>query len=200
MKGQRHLWTAEEVQVLTEQYPHVSTPAVAMLLGLSRGQVFRKAKSLLLKKDPAVIAATRFKPGQASWNAGTNFASGGRSVNTRFKPGNKPQTWRPIGAERVTKEGYLERKMTDTGVTRQDYTPVQHLVWRAAGREIPQGHVLVFLDGDKRNFELDNLDLISRKELMRRNSYHNYGPEIAKLVQLRGAISRQINKRAGKTK
>jgi hypothetical protein len=34
---------------------------------------------------------------------------------------------------------------------------------------------------------------------MRRNSYHQYGPEVAKAVQLRGAITRQINKRIGGT-
>lgn len=165
---------------------------------MSKRQVYRKAKALLLKKDPTVIAATRFKPGQEPWNSGTHFASGGRSVETRFKPGNKPHTWRPIGTELISKEGYLERKVTDTGVTEHDYVPVHHLVWREAGREIPKGSVLVFRDGDKRNFAIDNLELVTRQELMRRNSIHNCGPEIAQLIQLRGAISRQINQREGK--
>lgn len=31
---------------------------------------------------------------------------------------------------------------------------------------------------------------------MRRNTVHNLPPELAKVVQLRGAINRQINKRA----
>lgn len=198
MKGQRHLWTAEEVRILTEKYPHVSTPELARSMGLSKMQVYRKVKELLLKKDPAVIAATRFKPGQIPWNAGTHFASGGRSVETRFKPGNKPHTWRPIGTEIISKAGYLERKVTDTGVTEQDYVPVHHLVWREAGREIPKGSVLAFRDGDKLNFAIDNLELVTRQELMRRNNIHNRGPEIAQLIQLRVAISRQINKRQGK--
>lgn len=198
MKGQSHLWTTEDVRILTEKYSHISTPELARSMGLSKMQVYRKAKALLLKKDPAVIAATRFKPGQIPWNAGTPFASGGRSVETRFKPGNKPHTWRPIGTERVSKEGYLERKVADTGVTRRDYAPVHRLVWREAGREIPKGSVLAFRDGDKRNFAIDNLELVTRQELMRRNSIHNRGPEIAQLIQLRGAISRQINQREGK--
>jgi len=72
---------------------------------------------------------------------------------------------------------------------------VHHLVLLEAGREVPPGHALVFRDGDKRNFALDNLELVTRGDLMRRNSYHNYGPEIAAAVQLKGAIMRQINKR-----
>jgi hypothetical protein len=73
---------------------------------------------------------------------------------------------------------------------------VHRLVWLAAGREIATGHVVVFKDGDKRKFALDNLEMVSRADLMRRNSFHQYGPEIASIVQLRGAITRQINKRS----
>lgn len=88
--------------------------------------------------------------------------------------------------------------LTDTGVTRRDFVCIHHIVWREAGREIPSGHALVFRDGNKRNFALNNLELVSRAELMRRNSVHNYGPEIARIHQLQGAITRQINKRIGK--
>ena len=201
------IWTAEEVQILTEQYPHVATCEVARILGRKVTQVIGKAHRLRLKKSPAYQstlgnnlssagAATRFRPGQVPWNYGTHFVSGGRSAETRFKPGQKTHTWRPIGAEHITKNGYIERKIADTG-TRRDYVLVHHLVWREAGREIPNGHVLIFIDGDKRNFALDNLKLISRQELMHRNSIHNLGPEIAQLIQLCGAISRQINKRKG---
>jgi hypothetical protein len=42
----------------------------------------------------------------------------------------------------------------------------------------------------------DKVECISRSENMRRNSYHRYGQEIARLVQLRGALTRQINKRS----
>ena len=39
--------------------------------------------------------------------------------------------------------------------------------------------------------------LMTRAELMKRNSYHNrYPKEVARLVQLRGAVTRQINKRS----
>lgn len=78
----------------------------------------------------------------------------------------------------------------------RDYVNVHWIVWREAGREIPKGMALVFRDGDKSNITLDNLELVTRAELMRRNSYHNHGPEIAELVRLRAIITRQINKRS----
>ena len=42
--------------------------------------------------------------------------------------------------------------------------------------------------------------MVTRAELMRRNSVHNRGPEIARIHQLKGAIMRQINKRKGTVK
>jgi hypothetical protein len=55
---------------------------------------------------------------------------------------------------------------------------------------------LTFRDGDKTNLSIENLELITRAELMRRNSIHNYGPEIAQLGQLKGALLRQIRRKS----
>lgn len=209
----RRMWTPDDVALLTARYSDEPTAAIAADLGRDRDRVYRKAAFLGLKKSAAYQArlkaqsaakieeagkAHRFNPGGAPWNKGTHFTAGGRSDETRFKKGHVTHTWRPIGSERVSKEGYLQRKMTDTGVTRRDYVPVHRLVWLAAGREIPPGHALLFRDGNKRNFALDNLELVSRQELMARNTVHNRGPEVAQLIQLRGVLTRQINRREGK--
>lgn len=71
------------------------------------------------------------------------------------------------------------------------------LLWEEVHGQIPDGHALVFKDGDKTHITLDNLELITRAELMRRNSIQRYGKEIASLVQLRGVLLRQINRRNG---
>jgi hypothetical protein len=211
----RKTWREEEIAVLKEMYQTESAKDIAARLGCTLSQVQNKAWSLGLKKSREVIAELsrramadpnhpgrrhQFRKGLTPWNKGLHWESGGRSFETRFKPGNKPHSWNPVGHEREVKGGYLQRKIQDTGCTRRDYVMVHHLVWREAGREIPPGHALVFKDGNKRNFSLDNLELISRAELMRRNSVHNYGPEIARVHQLQGAIMRQINKRRGKSK
>ena len=78
----------------------------------------------------------------------------------------------------------------------RDWRPVHHLVLEAAGREIPPGYALVFRDGDKRNAALDNLELITRADLMARNSVHRYPEHIVRAVQAVGALNRQINRRA----
>lgn len=208
----RKHWTPDELAYLRKAYPTDRAKDIAQALGCRIRQVFNMAWKLGLKKPVETIAQhareamqrqdhgarkTRFQPGHATWNKGTHFTAGGRSAETRFKPGQKPHTWHPIGHERITKDGYLQRKMTDTGITRHDYVPVHHLIWREAGRDIPAGHALVFKNRNKTDIRLDNLELIPRAELMRRNSVHNYGPDIARLHQLQGAITRQINRKKG---
>lgn len=211
----RKLWTEDELVTLRELYPYMRSHDIAERIGCTRSQVLCKASRLGLKKTREAIASMarmamddpehpgrqhQFHKGLEPWNKGAHYEAGGRSVETQFKKGNAPINWLPIGSERERADGYLERKLTDTGVTRRDFVCVHHIVWREAGREIPAGHVLVFKDGNKRNFALDNLELVTRADLMRRNSAHNHGPEIFKLHQLQGAITRQINKRQGKSK
>ena len=212
-KRTRRLWTKDEDDLLRRRYPNESTDSIAADMGRSTSSIYARVASLGLHKSDSYAAQQaernssrlvqlgmqhQFQAGLVPWNAGRRFVSGGRSIETSFKPGQKPHTWRPIGTERLTKEGYLERKVRDTCVTKNDYKPVHHIVWEEAGREIPPGHVLAFKDGNKRNFALENLELLTRKQLMARNTIHNYGPEVAQLAQLRGAIKRQINRLEGK--
>lgn len=206
----RHKWTLAQDRRMVEAYPVTDTAELAGELGLSVTQLYHRADRLQIKKsaefmteltrraaENAVNAGTasRFKLGQTPWNKGIPFSAKGRSAETQFKPKSLPHNHRPLGSERTSKEGYLQRKMTATGYPPRDWVPVHHLVWIDAGNDIPKGHRVVFRDGNKHNFELANLELVTVAEMMRRNSCHNYGPEVAAVIQLRGAITRQINKR-----
>ena len=52
---------------------------------------------------------------------------------------------------------------------------------------------------DEARIALDALELVSRAELMRRNSRHaRYPPEVNQLIQLKGALNRKINARSKK--
>jgi len=209
----RTCWTPEQIAFLQAHYADHKSTWIAEQLGIKIGPVYHKAHALGLKKSHTFLASeasgrlnerhhkgimTRFQPGITPWNKGTNYIAGGRSAETRFKKGERSgrsaELWKPIGTERITDDGYLQRKMTDTGVTRRDYVPVHHLLWIEANGPIPPGHALVFRDGDRRNITLANLELVTRAELMRRNTRHNLPKELNELVQLRSVISRRINK------
>ena len=101
--------------------------------------------------------------------------------------------WQPVGATRI-KDGYLERKINDGMPIHRRWRGEHLVIWEAVNGPLPKGHAIVFRDGERTHITLENLELVSRRELMRRNTVHRWGEEIARLVQLKGAITRQLNK------
>ena len=213
-------WTTEHVATLRQLYPDHTADVVARVIGCTTSATHQKAAGLGLKKseafkasdmsgriqrgkqDPRMVA-TQFKPGEASWNKGKKYQPGGRSVETRFKSGRKPEessNYVPIGATRISKDGYLERKVSDDQnvAPARRWVAVHRLAWQQAHGPIPKDHVVTFKPGQKTAIEseitADRLECISRAEHARRNHPAGKNPELFKLIQLKGAITRQVNR------
>jgi len=203
----RTIWTDAMVETLTKRYPHEPSLTLAKEFGINTSRVYQKAARMGLKKTPEFLSGpnsgrtdgqrggkNRFKPGHQTWNKGINFNPGGRSAETRFKKGMKPHTWQPIGTERISKDGYLQRKVADTGEKLKDWVYVHILLWQEHHKkDLPKGYAIVFKDGDKTNIGIENLECLSRAELMNRNSVHRFPKELIELIHLRGVINRKIN-------
>lgn len=67
-------------------------------------------------------------------------------------------------------------------------------MWQEAFGPVPPGFAVCFKDRDKAHRALDNFELISRADLMRRNSVHRLPPELASAIQLNGALKRRLRK------
>lgn len=191
----RRRWTEQDDLMIRQLYPNTDTAELAAKLGRTPDAVTRRAYLLKVQKDPEF---TKEVLRQISLGNPHGFKKGNtlgrRATASHFKKGHKPKsTWVPVGTERDN-NGYLQRKVADTGA-KSDWVEVQKLVWTEHYGPVPDGHIVAFKDGNRRNFDPTNLELITRAEIMKRNSYHNYPKEIAQLIQLRGAVQRQINKR-----
>ena len=214
-------WTPERVEQLRTLYPDNTAQTVGAIMGLRTRQIYNKVSQLGLTKSLAflesdksgraargkhnpAIASTQFKAGQKSWNSGKKgWTSGGRSAETRFQKGRKPEdnaNYLPIGSLRTTAGGYLERKVSDdpTIYPARRWVAVHRLAWEKENGPVPDGHVVVFKPGmattDPEQITLDKVDCITRAENMRRNSPRTRDPEMAGLYQLKGAINRQLNR------
>lgn len=199
----RHQWTHKQVAMLQAQYPHQRTADLAKVLGIDVKLVYAKASRIF--KGGILGKATQFKPGQTVWNAGVQYQAGGRCAETQFKPGDKPHTTMPVGSYRVVVKkrgpGYqqLERKTSEaSGANHKRWTPVTRLVWESANGPVPCGCIVVFKPGQRtvvlEQITLDRLECITRRENAHRNHPNRSNPELAKLIQLKGAITRQVNR------
>lgn len=194
-----HKWTPEQIKLL-DHYPDSTPERMEELFGgiLNRRQIESKAKKLGIRKSyeyrlkRGFSADGRFVKGSLAWNAGINYDSVGRSILTRFKPGTVPPNHKPVGTIRqCSKDGYLYIK-TEEG--KYKFRLLHRENWKKAhGNYPPKGYALAFKDGDKTNCDISNLELVSRKELMQRNSIQNYPKEIKEVTRLRAVITRKIN-------
>lgn len=209
-------WTKAQLRELRRRYPHERTTDIAKSLGIRLVIVYATANRLGLHKSQAFAAsdrsgrilkggklsvATQFKKGHTSFNKGRKgwFAPGTEA--TRFKKGQRSVNTLPVGSLRLSKDGYLEQKYADRpGNPAQRWRSVHRLVWEKTNGPTPVSHVVVFKAGQKtavlEEITIDKLELVSRRELMSRNTLHRYPLEIARAIQLRGALVRQINKRS----
>lgn len=212
----RKIWNEAELRSLARLYPDHSAADIAERLGVSVAIVYARAHSMGLKKSEAFQSspasgrmrpgstlgtATRFKAGSVPPNKGLRRPgwAPGRMAETQFKKGraaSEAHNYLPIGSERLSEDGYLERKVTDDPalVPARRWVAVHRLLWIEVNGSIPDGHLVEFRDGDKTHIAIDNLELVSRVEHMRRHTVHNLPPELAQVVQLKGALQRRINK------
>lgn len=211
----RSRFTPEIAEIIELLYPDALTDDIADLVGLSKHQVHAYAHRQGWKKTTEFVRATarartgpdhplikfRFPKGSVPPNKGVKgWQSGGRSIETQFKKGQRPSTWKPIGSHRINADGYLDRKVSDTGYPPRDWVPVHRLLWIEANGPVPVGHLLRFKPGMKTAvpelLTLDRIECISRREHVLRNSWHtNFPPELKQLVSARSSLTRIINRR-----
>jgi hypothetical protein len=217
----REFWPPHHIEILGRFYADLRTQDIADLLGKSISRVYAKAHELGLKKsaeyqasvhsgrvqrgqqDPRMLG-TRFQKGLVPWNKGLKGLSYEGGKATQFKKGEMNGTAKllyvPIGSYRISADGHLEQKLTDDPAIApaQRWTPVSRLVWERDNGPIPAGRIVVFKRGQKTAvldlITVDRLDCITRAEHVRRNHWTNLHPELAAVVPLKGAITRQVNR------
>lgn len=193
-------------KTLIELYPTTKNNELAKMFHVAECTVFRYANKLGLKKTNGFFKklaksekciAHQFKKGNVPHNKGvkgyttTDQRKMQNMKSTQFKKGHLPKNHKPVGTERTTKDGYIERKTQDPN----KWELLHRIVWREHNGEIPKGYNIQFKDGDRTNCKIENLYIISRcEQLVTQNSLHTMPKEYAELIQLKGALKRKINR------
>lgn len=207
-------WTTYDREFVRLTYSEIRTDTIAAHLQRTVNSVFGFAFTQGLRKSDRFYErtdsgrtdgqrgeASRFPKGHVPANKGKKgYDPGGRSHETRFKPGTRPQTWVPVGTVVADPDGYLKKKIRDDaprGKSRFNWRYIHVMHWERYRGPVPRGHKIRFRNGDKTDIRIANLELVSNAENARRNNakrwaYPNY------LNQLRAAkarLTREINKR-----
>lgn len=213
----RRPWTSADEATLRELYPSLSTVVVAARMGRTVSGINGRAEKLKLHKTPEYLAspaacrlrrednpgvAYRFPKGHVPMNKGMRRPGWGpgRMRETQFKKGQRlgaaNSNWRPVGTEVVDDEGYRKRKVADdpTVASRFNWKFVHVLLWEKKHGKVPAGHAIAFKNGNQADIRLENLECISRGQLMARNTVHNLPTPVAQVVQLRGQLHRKIRR------
>lgn len=222
MSGQP--WIHADLAILKRRYPNMQTAELARELGRSVSATYNRAFGMGLRKSDAFMASERsgriargrqhpnmiahqFPKGHVPANKGLcrpGWAPG-RMAQTQFKKGQlsglAAENLLPIGAERVGKDGILQRKVNNDMPSQRRWKSVHTIVWQENNGAVPRGFIVVFRPGKKTTVAAeitpDRLELISRAENMRRNSYlARYPKEVADVIRMRGALNRKINNRS----
>ena len=93
-----------------------------------------------------------------------------RARKTCFKKGHKSANAVDIGTEHIRWSttddkgiGYLNIKVCD-GKGNKNWIPKQRYIYEQHYGKIPKGHKVIFADGNRFNFDIDNLILVSENE------------------------------------
>ena len=193
-------------QQIIDLYPNNSSKYIAELLGVTISKVYNTAWAANVKKsaeymltpesgriiEPSV--ANQFKPGHTPHNKGKQMDAEiyEKVAPTMFKKGNKPANTKPVGTINVRLDSqnrpYQYIKIKDS-----HWELLQRYVWTKANGEIPRGSVVIFLDGNYLNCELSNLQVITRKENMARNTIQRYPAELQEVMKLTCKLKRKTN-------
>ena len=200
-------WSETQIALLHQHYPTSRAEDLKKIIGKSIKSIYAKANVLGIKKDP------QYKSDMIRWadkNRGV-FQKG----NVPFNKGKKwSEYMSPEGRKRLEattfKKGNINHKNTfDGNVTiRRDsrgyyykqirlsksvWQKYHQYIWEQVNGKIPDGMLVVFKDKDTMNCNIENLELITRKENMVRNTIHRYPKELITTIRILANVKSKFN-------
>lgn len=157
-------WLDWQTELLIKHFPDKRNRELAALIGRDICSIAHKAHQLKLKKSAEFLASP---------NSGRLQES-------------------PIGTEYTHRSGYLMRKINNNLPLRDRWKAVHIIEWEEHHGPVPSNYLVTFKDADKKNIGIENLELISRQQLLLHNTIHRYPKEVIGLIRLHRKFEREI--------
>jgi hypothetical protein len=200
-------WTEAQTEALRLRYPTTRNEVLSKELGRPIKAVIAMACKLRVTKTKDFVATERannpayqsdtyrrslFHSQQIPHNKGGKMGEElrGKVSKTFFPKGHKPHNHKPVGSERINKDGYIEVKTAEP----RRWEHKHRVVWEQKNGPVPPKHIVRFKDKNPTNIQLENLECVS----MAQNAIDNhvvYPLEVAQVVRLTNKIQKLIKNR-----
>lgn len=149
------------------------TEEIAEMVSLHFGIEFSARQCRAYKKNHDIISGVdcRFEKGHVPANKGKPMSQEQyeKCKATMFKKGDVPANHMEVGEYTHTTDGYLIRKVKETGPQWERFEFVHRTVWEEHNGPVLEGKMVSFLDGNKDNCNIENLVLIDNEENLEMN-------------------------------
>ena len=197
-------------EIIRQRFPHERTQDIADNLNMTYSQVANRAFTMGLKKTLEFKQSEssgrhnlieggkkfRFKKGNIPPNKGKEMPVEvyEKVKPSMFKKGHRPHNWKPDGT-------IVERKDTDQNgrvylyykVADSKWILYHNKIWIDHNGPIPKGSIIRFIDGNTRNCDISNLEIVSMKDNMARNTIQRFPEEIQQIIKLTTKLNKKIN-------
>jgi len=167
------IYTAEQIKWLRK---HRASATITVITAAFNAKfdtlVSKKALAATCKRHKIKAGSNgQFAAGRIPHNKGKKGWTSEACKATAFKPGQKSANVKPVGHERVGKDGYIQIKTADGF---RQYRQKHRVIWEQHHGPIPPKHKIVFLDNNTLNFDIKNLELVRNSELATLNRHENF--------------------------
>ncbi len=196
----RHRWTEEKIEFIRKIYPYYENKEISKMVKNKFGfdvsaRNLINAKTIYKMPDKAIPNSGRLQKGVVPWNKGKRMSDETKKKlkNTFFKKGQTINN-RPIGSTRLGNDGYLVIKIEEPNKW-QLYQ--RYAYEKAHGEKLATKDAIIFADGDKTNFGIDNLIKVSKANLCYLNSNNLIfdDPKLTKVGVTVSKVAEKINER-----
>lgn len=166
------LFTTEQKDFIKQNVNGLSNQKLADLVNKKFNLSVTAKQVRTWKKNNRISSGLtgQFEKGSVPANKGTKGLYNVGGNKTSFKTGQRPNNYKPIGTEKIDKYGYVLVKVQDDGPWHKRWRGKHKVIWEKENGPVPPGHKLLFADQNKQNLSLDNLILVTNKQMVTLNT------------------------------
>lgn len=201
--------TGRELRYIVENYPHKPTRVIAYFLDMSIYRVYNIASNYGIRKSAEFLSSERSGIFIKGRSYGTQYrfekghvpANKGKKTPEHIKQKSKA-TWFPKGhvPSNTKFDGYVSFRRDSKGnqyyahirISKGRFELLHRQIWEQQNGPIPAGHVVTFKNGNTSDFRIENLEMITHKQNMLRNTRHNYPLDLQQAIMALNKLKKSI--------